>query len=515
VRVDEELGPLGDATDEVAASLVGLHVVERMLERDHTLWQDDPTEVADRLGWLDCPTSMRMHLDELRAFAGGCVADGIERVLVAGMGGSSLFPEVLASSFPGRPGGLGVDVLDTTDPAAVARATAAAVATPTLVLAASKSGTTIETRSHLEHLWATIGDPSRFAATTDPGSQLGRLAAERGFRAIFENPADIGGRYSALSLFGLVPAALAGIDPGLLLDGGAEALDDLLPALRLGAAMAAGARTGRDKLTFAIEPGIASFGLWVEQLIAESTGKSGTGVLPVVGEALGPPEAYDTDRLFVAVGTLDPAAERALAALGAAGHPVLRVSFDGDRIVALGAQVMLWEGATALCGSALRINPFDQPDVAAAKAATQAVLDAGAVPRVDPTPAVVALAAVRPGDYIAIHAYVDPASPVVATLEAARLAIRDRLAAATTIGLGPRFLHSTGQFHKGGPPSGVFLQVVGDDPEDVPIPGAPYGFATLKQAQAAGDLATLHERGLRAARIDVDDLVGWTEGSTA
>ena len=514
MRVDEELGSLGDATDEVAAGLVAERAVERMLERDHTLWQDDPTEVADRLGWLDCPASMRAHVDGLQAFAAGCRADGIERVLVAGMGGSSLFPEVLATTFPGRPEGLVVEVLDTTDPAAVARATAAAVARPTLVLAASKSGTTIETRSHLEHLWATIGDPSRFAATTDPGSQLGAVAAERGFRATFENPADIGGRYSALSLFGLVPAALAGVDPGALLDGGDEVLADLLPALRLGAAMAAGARGGRDKLTFAIEPGFASFGLWVEQLIAESTGKSGTGVLPVVGEALGPPTAYGTDRIFVAIGTLDPAAERALTPLAAAGHPVLRVDLGGDRAQALGAQVVLWEAATALCGAALRINPFDQPDVAAAKAATQAVLDAGSLPDVPVTPVGDALTAVAPGDYVALHAYVDPASPVVAQLEAARLVIRDRLSVATTVGLGPRFLHSTGQFHKGGPPTGVFLQVVGDDPEDVPIPGAPYGFATLKQAQAAGDLATLHERGLRAARIDVGDLVAWTEGST-
>jgi hypothetical protein len=279
--------------------------------------------------------------------------------------------------------------------------------------------------------------------------------------------------------------------------------------------MAAGAREGRDKLTFAVQPGFESFGLWVEQLIAESTGKGGTGVLPVVGEALGAPAAYGADRLFVAIGALDPAAERALSALAAAGHPVLRLDLDVDLTLALGTQVVLWEAATALCGAALRINPFDQPDVAAAKAATQAVLDAGEVPDVPVNPVADALAAVGPGDYVAIHAYVDPASPVVATLEAARLAIRDRLAVATTTGLGPRFLHSTGQFHKGGPPSGVFLQVVGDDPDDVQIPGAPYGFATLKQAQAAGDLATLHERGLRAARIDVGDLVAWTEGSTA
>lgn len=525
MRIHEELGPLADATDEVAAGLVAQRAVDRLLARDHTLWQDDPTEVADRLGWLDCPTAMRDRLDELAAFADGCRADGLHRVLVAGMGGSSLFPEVLGCSFGTPPGALAIEVLDTTDPAAVARATGAAVATPTLVLAASKSGTTIETRSHLEHLWATLGDPGRFAATTDPGSQLGALAAERGFRATFENPSDIGGRYSALSLFGLVPAALAGVDAAALLDGGAGALDDLLPALRLGAAMAAGAREGRDKLTFAIDDRLAAFGLWVEQLIAESTGKAGTGVLPVVGEPLGAPGDYGDDRLFVAIGRPGGGHDRErLDALAAAGHPVLRVELpDGGELAddgghalaaALGAQVVLWEAATALCGAALGINPFDQPDVAAAKAATQAVLDAGAVPDEAATPVADLLDQVRPGDYVALQAYVDPASPVVARLEAARGAIRDRLRVATTVGLGPRFLHSTGQFHKGGPPTGVFLQVVGDDPEDVAIPGAPYGFARLKQAQAAGDLTTLRQRGLRAGRIDVEDLARWAgEGS--
>ncbi|MDQ3294696.1 MAG: glucose-6-phosphate isomerase, partial [Actinomycetota bacterium] len=325
--------------------------------------------------------------------------------------------------------------------------------------------------------------------------------------------------YSALSLFGLVPAVLAGVSVDGLLDGAADLLaGDLAAAVdanlaaRLAAAMAAGARTGRDKLTFVLDHRIATFGLWVEQLIAESTGKRGTGVLPVVGEALGTPDAYGDDRLFVVIGDPGDDDRDGLDVLEAEGHPVLRLGFGvegADLVVDLGAQVLLWEAATALCGAALRINPFDQPDVAAAKAATQKVLDAGTAPVVPEQPASAVLAQVVAGDYVAIQAYVDPASEAVQDLEQVRLAIRDRLGVATTFGLGPRFLHSTGQFHKGGPPRGVFLQVVGDDPVDLDIPGAPYTFSTLKQAQAAGDLETLRSRGLRAARVTLDDLTGW------
>jgi transaldolase/glucose-6-phosphate isomerase len=511
----EDLGPLDGATARVAADLDERGAPARLLSRDHTLWQDDPTEVSDRLGWLDCPAGMRSEVPRLLEFAEGCAADGLERVVVLGMGGSSLFPEVLARTFGSRPDRLQIVVLDTTDPAAVARVTEEWPAARTLFLAASKSGSTIETRSHLEHFWAQHPDPACFAATTDPGSALAELAEGRSFRATFENPSDIGGRYSALSLFGLVPAALAGISLDGLLDGAAVLLADLAPAARLAAVLAAGVAEGRDKLTFVLDPRLASFGLWVEQLIAESTGKHATGVLPVVGEPLGGPGEYGADRLFVGIGSLTDADTEGLDALVAAGHPVVRIPFDegADLEVSLGGQVALWEAATALCGAALGINPFDQPDVAAAKAATQQVLDGGDVPEVPEQPVAAALAGVGPGDYVAIQAYVDPASGAVDVLEEARVAIRDRLRVATTVGLGPRFLHSTGQFHKGGPPTGVFLQVVGADPDDVAIPGSPFGFATLKQAQAAGDLATLRDRGLRAARVDLEDLRTW-EGDT-
>jgi hypothetical protein len=437
------------------------------------------------------------------------LAAGVDHVLLAGMGGSSLFPEVVARGGAVAAGAPTLHVLDTTDPAAISRLAAELPADRTLHVAASKSGSTLETRSHLAWAWARHPDPARFAVITDPGSELAALAAERGFAATFENPPEIGGRYSALSLFGLVPALLAGVDvPGLL--GSASAMTDRLrasaaanPAARLAATMAAGVRSGRDKLTIVVPDDQATFGLWLEQLIAESTGKDGTGVVPVVGEPLAGPDAYGDDRVFVALGDGTHAGE--LAALAQAGHPVAVLPFGGE-LVDLGAQVLLWELATALAGALLGIQPFDQPDVAAAKAATATVLDEGP-PSVDPTPLDDLLAQVETGDYLAIQVFVDPGSPVVAAIERARVALRDRLRVATTVGLGPRFLHSTGQLHKGGPDTGVFVQVVGDDPDDVAIPGAPYGFSTLKHAQADGDLLTLRDRKRRAGRVRLAELL--------
>ena len=381
----------------------------------------------------------------------------------------------------------------------------------TLHVAASKSGSTLETRSHLAWAWERHPDPARFAVITDPGSDLAALAADRGFAATFENRPDIGGRYSALSYFGLVPAVLAGADVAGLLASAAAMADRLRAAApgnaaaRLAAAMAAGVRQGRDKLTLVAPDDQATFGLWLEQLLAESTGKDGTGVVPVVGEPLTGPEAYGDDRLFVALG--DSTATAELAALADAGHPVVVLPFGGE-FVDLGAQVLLWELATALVGALLDIQPFDQPDVAAAKAATARVLDEGP-PAVELTPLDELLGQVRAGDYLAIQAFVDPGSPVVDDIERARVALRDRLEVATTVGLGPRFLHSTGQLHKGGPNTGVFVQVVADhaDDADVAIPGAPYGFATLERAQADGDLLTLHDRKRRAGRVRLADLV--------
>jgi hypothetical protein len=323
---------------------------------------------------------------------------------------------------------------------------------------------------------------------------------------VWENRPDIGGRYSALSLFGVVPGLLAAVDVAGMLasaSGMAERLraaPTANPAARLAATMAAGVRNGRDKLTLVVPEQFASFGLWVEQLIAESTGKDGTGVVPVVGEPLAGPDAYGDDRTFVALGGAP-----GLDALADAGHPVLVLPFDGD-LAALGGQVLLWELATALAGALLGIQPFDQPDVAAAKAATQKVLAEG--PPELPTVALDdLLAQVQPDDYLAIQAFVDPGSPMVGRIEAARIVLRDRLKVATTVGLGPRFLHSTGQLHKGGAANGVFVQVVGDATEDVAIPGQDYGFAALERAQADGDLVTLADRKRRAGRVALEELL--------
>ncbi|HEY8546938.1 MAG TPA: hypothetical protein VIL36_17885, partial [Acidimicrobiales bacterium] len=458
---------------------------------------------------------MQVGLGALAAECAKLAAD-VDHVLVMGMGGSSLFPEVLARSFTaGSDDAPTLHVVDTTDPLTLHRIAAELPADRTLHVAASKSGSTIETRSHLEWAWERHPDPARFAAITDPGSELQALGEERGFAQVWLNRSDIGGRYSALSHFGVVPALLAGLDAGALLRSASAMAERLRgpvgvnPAARLAAVMAAGVRTGRDKVTILLPDTIATFGLWLEQLLAESTGKDGTGVIPVVGEPLGDPEVYGDDRLFIAVvdaeADHDGHATAAITALADAGHPVHVV--EGGGLDDLGGQVLLWEAATALCGALLGIHPFDQPDVAAAKAATNKVLADG-LPDEPEVAVDELLAQVRPGDYIGIQAFVDPGAPEVARLEQARVALRDRYRVATTFGLGPRFLHSTGQLHKGGPDTGVFLQVVGPAPDDgIPVPGKPYDFATLERAQAAGDLLTLRERGRRAARVTLDSLL--------
>jgi glucose-6-phosphate isomerase len=501
---------LAGAVDEAVDRLVAEKAIERAFDGDHTVWQDDPTEVADRLGWLQSPAEMAEVVPELDAFAAKCHGDGLRHAVLMGMGGSSLFPEVMAQTFEASDERLELHVLDTTDPAAVRRVATTCPPDETLFVAASKSGTTIETTSHLAFFWERVGRPEHFAVITDPGSQLADLGRQRGFRAVFENRPDIGGRYSALSYFGLVPAALMGVDVAGLLRSATSMLETCgahvataeNPAARLGAVLGAGVEAGRDKLTLVLPESVETFGLWLEQLIAESTGKHGTGVVPIAGEPLGPPDVYGDDRVFVAF-----AGDPRLDLLAAAGHPVVvldSATRDGDAL-ALGGEVVRWELATAMCGAVLGINPFDQPNVAEAKAATNTVLDKG-LPTIATTPVAALLEQVKPGDYVAIQAYVDPSDPVVADLERARVALRDRLRVATTFGLGPRFLHSTGQLHKGGPATGVFLQLVARDESELPIPGAPYGFSTLKRAQAAGDLETLQNHGLRAGRVDVDDL---------
>lgn len=509
----ERLAGLADGLDGVLADLADRSAIDRLWSIDHTLWNDDPTEISDRLGWLSVIDEMEADAARIDGLAAAAVADGFERVVVMGMGGSSLFPEVLASTARGggRPrSGMELVVLDSTDPAAVG-AVAADDLARTLFVASSKSGSTIETRSHLDYFWTLVGAADQFVAITDPGSDLEAFGQDNGFRAVIRNRSDIGGRYAALSHFGMVPAALGGFDWKAMVERArstAPALRSSDPgvnaALRLGAAMGAAVREGRDKLTLVIDPALGSFGLWLEQLIAESTGKAGTGVVPVVGEDLGPVEVYGSDRMFVALG--DQVHPAALDALAEAGHPVVELAVAD--LSDLGTQVLLWEVATAVCGAVLGVNPFDQPNVAEAKAATSAVLGRPASERTSASPGDPAamLEALGSGDYLSIQAFVAPDDPAVALIEQARLRLRDRYRVATTMGLGPRFLHSTGQLHKGGPPTGVFLQVVGEDPTDLDIPGRDFTFSELKWAQADGDLATLRRHGLRAERVTVETL---------
>jgi transaldolase / glucose-6-phosphate isomerase len=493
-----------DAADAVRADLLHRDAVRRLFAADHTLWRDDPTEIADRLGWIPVVAEVMADLAPLTERCDALV-EGIDDVIVMGMGGSSLFPEVLARTLEPSPGRPRLHVLDTTDPAAIARVADTCPPERTLHVASSKSGSTIETRSHLEWAWARAAGTGRFAVITDPGSELGALARERGFADVFENRPDIGGRYSALSLFGVVPGLLMGADVAALLQGGLDALAHSSPdvdpaenpALLMAVAIAAGVRVGRDKATFVLDPHLATMGLWVEQLVAESLGKDGTGAVPIVSEPVGDPDVYGDDRLFLSQLPID--------ALEAAGHPALVGGSDASPH-GIGHMAVTMELAIALVGAAIGVQPFDQPDVAAAKAATTEVLEEGGVD-VPAQPLADLLRLVEPGDHLALQIFGDPGDHEADVLDAARVALRDRLGVAVSLGFGPRFLHSTGQLHKGGPKAIVCVQAVGSDHEEIPIPGRDFGFGHLKQAQAAGDLRTLQARGIRAGRVDLHELL--------
>lgn len=497
------LGPLSDAV--TAATGEALALVPRIWDRDHTVWGEDPSEVADRLGWLDAPERAEATVQELRRLAASAIDDGITDVLLVGMGGSSLYPAVLTDTFGSAPGHPRLWVLDSTDPAAVLAVEEELPWTATLLVPASKSGTTIETICHLERFLDRLKDAHGSSAgrfvlpITDPASQLDALATDEGFRGAVHGQADVGGRYSALTPFGLFPAALLGIDLGRHLDAARSQLDtarstdpEVNSAAVLGAIMAAAYRAGRTKLTLLLPDEIASFGLWIEQLVAESTGKLGVGVVPVLGERPGN-ATFGDDRLVVALGDHPEVAE-----LAAAGIPVVELPWSGpDQLT---GEVVRWEFATAVAGALLGINPFDQPDVAAAKAATSRMLATGEdLP--EPQDASVVLDQVQDGDFVALLGFVPPGSPAEADLHAAADRLRARLGVPVTVGVGPRYLHSTGQLHKGGPNEGVFLIVAGDDPRDASIPGREFTFSRLKRAQAAGDLAALEAAGRRVASI--------------
>jgi transaldolase/glucose-6-phosphate isomerase len=483
-------------------------VVPRIWRKDHTVWKVDPTEITNRLGWLSVADMMHERVGELETFARQAADDGLETAVLLGMGGSSLAPEVFATTFGTAEGHLDLIVLDTTHPLTVRRVTDELDLRSTLFIVASKSGTTTETLSHFHHFWELVPDGSRFLAITDPGTPLESLGRANGFRAVFRNPEDIGGRYSALSYFGLVPASLIGAPLHELLGRAEEMMTASAgmvaaaqsPGATLGAVMGEYARAGRDKLTVVLPDETASFGNWVEQLIAESTGKEGVGIVPIVGEDLGAPEVYGDDRLFVGIGE-----HPGLEAVESLGHPVTRIVYDGPEQI--GGEFFRWEMATAVAGSILGINPFDQPNVQEAKDATNEILAAGSVedPGLDDLGAL--LKEVGPGDYVAILAYLDRTGETEGRLQEVRMTIRDRYTVATTIGFGPRFLHSTGQLHKGGANNGVFIQIVDRDHElDAPIPGQDYSFGTLIDAQALGDLRSLRNRGRRVARVTIDQL---------
>jgi len=503
------LGGLSDGVKRRLDSFRQEEVLRRVWARDYTLWKPQADGVTDRLGWLTVIDPMMEETDRLRRFARDLADEGYQTAVLLGMGGSSLAPEVLYSTFGAAPGALTLKVLDTTDPASIRAVEESIDLRRTLFIVASKGGTTIETASQLAYFWEKLPDGRHFIAITDAGTPLEKLARERGFRKLFLNPPDIGGRYSALSYFGLVPAALIGADIDQLLDRAHEMLHachhcvspEENPGGWLGAVLGEGAVSGRDKLTLVLPDAISAFGYWVEQLIAESTGKEGKGIVPVEGEPLGGPEVYGDDRLFVAIGD-----HEGLPALEQAGHPVVRLPYGGP--LQLGGEFFRWEFATAVAGHVLGINPFDQPNVQEAKDTTARILQGGAPAEPETGSLSALLEQARPGDYVAIQAYLPRNAEVEAQLQAARRRLRDRLRVATTVGYGPRFLHSTGQLHKGGPNTGVFIQVVGDDSVDFEIPGRPYTFGALKRAQALGDLQSLRAHGRRVERVTLDELGG-------
>ena len=507
-RFEGSLGPIEAAAGEALDRLAREDVAGRLQAGDHTLWAGDPAGISNRLGWLTAPDDFAGRVEEIEAFAVEAVGDGIDDVVLLGMGGSGLAAEVIASTQGSAPGHPALSVLDTTDPAEIRALDARLDLSRTLFVVASKSGTTVETRSQLDYFWSRLPDGARFAAITDPGTPLAELSEERGFRHVFLNPPEIGGRYSALSYFGLVPAALLGVDlRGLLAPAvemqrscGACAPPADNPGVRLGAVLGAAAAAGRDKLTLVLPPPLAALGSWIEQLIAESTGKDGCGIVPVEGEPLGAPEVYGDDRLFVAYGD-----HEGLAALEGSGHPVMRLPVEDA--ARLGAEFYRWELATAVAGCLLGVQPFDEPNVQQAKDATARILGSSEAAAAPSTPGTgELLAGVRPGDYIALQAFLPRSEANIEALQAARVRLRDRYRVAATAGFGPRFLHSTGQLHKGGPDSAVCIQIVRAEDDDLEIPGRSAGFGELQRAQALGDLESLLALGRRVARVTLEEL---------
>ncbi len=539
-------GDQNSAETEVVGTLDRLARADsgrRLWQKDAGLWSDDPqvqSAIRNRLGWLNVVADMqRSGVGEINALATAVRAEGFTDAVVLGMGGSSLCPDVCRATFGTAPGWLRLHVLDSTHPRAVQAVEEAIDVERTLFVVSSKSGTTGESSAFFQYFWDQVAQTgvaspgANFIAITDPKTPLDREAAARGFRHVFRNPADIGGRYSALSFFGLVPMALIGMDVSDFLARaaamarhcGSEVAATANPGSVLGAQLASYAQQGRDKLTLVCAPEIATLGWWLEQLVAESLGKQGIGIIPIEGEELGTPEVYGNDRVFVHIALTDTEGgedEQRLQALSEAGQPVIRLELADP--LDLGQEFFRWEVATAVAGHLLGVNPFDEPNVQESKDNTAALLESypknGALP--DEEPAVTAgalslygdgrkqtvsealrdfLGHVAPGDYVALMAYLPQEDEVQSRLNAIRHAIRAATQAATTVGYGPRFLHSTGQLHKGGPNTAVCLQLTADIDGDVPIPGAPYSLGTFIQAQALGDMRSLQRHGRRVLRV--------------
>jgi glucose-6-phosphate isomerase len=534
-------GPLASVVR--SASTAAATAAAGLFRRDAATWSRDAAtqqKIANRLGWLSSPALMAESVPRLREFAARTKADGFTDVVLLGMGGSSLAPEVLRAVIGASPGWPALHILDSTDPAAVLNIKTKTDPGRTLFLLASKSGTTIEPNSLAAYFRSGLQEAGvahwgdHFVAITDEGTALAEHARSELFRDVFINPSDIGGRYSALSFFGMVPAALMGQDIAKLVHWGLEMLADaeapageatLNPAVALGLLMGAASREGHDKLTLVLPDSLEPFGLWVEQLVAESTGKQGVGVVPIAGEPLGLADAYGPDRAFVQVhvlGETSPEQDAAVRALNTIA-PVLRI--DLPERLALGAEFVRWEIATAVAGAMLGINPFDEPNVQQAKDATRLLLDRhekeGRLPVGEPQQQLSSgvtftlsaaardrlprpdalLTLLEPGDYIGLLAYLGPDPALAEALDQFRAQVRNRTRAATMLGYGPRYLHSTGQLHKGGPNTGVFILVSAAPRQDVEIPGQAFSFGTLELAQVLGDFASLDATGRRALHI--------------
>jgi transaldolase/glucose-6-phosphate isomerase len=543
--VDREVLDLGEYETAVQRRLTNLDKAQfanRLWRKDPSLWKLNPQDqktICNALGWLHVAEKMEETVQSLSDFSGEARSAGFRHVVHMGMGGSSLAPLVFERTFAPGKDALPLTVLDTTDPATILGIEEKVPIANTLFIVASKSGTTAEPLAFADYFYAKVKALKQdragenFVAITDPGTPLVSLAQERGFRRTFLNFPDIGGRYSALSCFGLLPAELMGVDVAELL---ARALRMVhasafyvsaaeSPGMVLGAVLGELARQGRDKVTFLVSESIASLGMWLEQLLAESTGKEGTGLLPVAGEPVGDPAVYGQDRLFAYIhlaNAEDGSLHDRVDALRRAGHPVASVQLD-DRLD-LGQEFFRWEIATAVAGAILGINAFNQPNVQESKDNTNRLLgvvrDEGRLPHEDPaliegplsvyadeTGSTVTetlarfLAQAHRGDYVALLAYLTEGPATEQALQRIRVRLRDSLKLATTLGYGPRFLHSTGQFHKGGPNSGLFLQLTADDADDATVPGQPYSFGTFKQAQALGDLEALRQHNRRVIRI--------------